>query len=657
MKQRTIYSPLLLIIITAFSVPPVLATSSEAGEEDLDELLSMDVADLINIDITVASKKAEKISDAPGVISVITAKEIARFGAQTLFDVLGQLPNVYTFGSGVFPDNVVSIRGGTNTTIDNHTLILINGRPSRESRVGGNTNSTIYRSFPLELVERIEMIRGPGSVLYGSNAFSGVINIITKDPNKDAAALQRGSITASYGSFGTRQLSAIYGTSFLEGDLEVVAAGKVLDNDGWDMAFTGVDGIPGSTERESDNHSTYLQVKYGNFTFTGFDGYEIVSSFDSIVVFPAIKSAENSRRFYDISYIQPLWGDWQATLNVTHNVSIDEFESDVANRDYLYELSARGSLWKRVNLLVGGTLDNHDAHIDSNTTDSDTRQSLYTQLDFEATEWLKFVFGVQGNKPRGRDTDFSPRAGLIITPDKQWGVKLLYGEAFRAAYSAERAINLPTAIVGNPDLAPETIKTIDAQIFYHDARHYGALTLYKSTQEDTIARQGPPPLTFVNSGRLDYKGIELEGDIKFSNKWAIRSSLTWQTGEDNTGNDDVGLTPHLLGKIGLSYDSGNGYTVGLFNNYASDAAKLEEFKNGVAVFNPDADAFNWLTANVNIDLKQFTDWQQMRNATFTIYGSNLLDEDVYFPELSRSQLNTIPQRSGRAVFGRLTVKY
>jgi len=128
MRQKLFYIPGFFLVVTAFSVPSALATSSE--DEYLEKLMSMDLTDLINVEITVASKKTEKISEAPGVISVVTAKDIERFGAQILFDVLGRMPNVYTFGSGVFPENVVSIRSGTSTHVDNHTLILINGRPT-----------------------------------------------------------------------------------------------------------------------------------------------------------------------------------------------------------------------------------------------------------------------------------------------------------------------------------------------------------------------------------------------------------------------------------------------------------------------------------------------------------------------------------------------
>ncbi len=139
----------------------------------------LSLSDLLQVEVTTVSKKAENPLDAPGIISVITADEIATFGASNLIDVLQRIPNLFVFDSPTFTATGVSLRAGATQHLNNHVLYLINERPLRESQNGG-FHSDINLLFPVELIERIEVIRGPGSDLYGSNAFSGTINFITK---------------------------------------------------------------------------------------------------------------------------------------------------------------------------------------------------------------------------------------------------------------------------------------------------------------------------------------------------------------------------------------------------------------------------------------------------------------------------------------------
>src|SRR5205814_1297045 len=90
---------------------------------------------------------------------------------------------------------------------NSHVLFLLNGRPVRESVYGG-LDIPFLLAFPVETIERVEVVRGPGSVLYGSNAFTGIINVITK-----AATKSEGQVQAGYGSFETTKLGASGGTN------------------------------------------------------------------------------------------------------------------------------------------------------------------------------------------------------------------------------------------------------------------------------------------------------------------------------------------------------------------------------------------------------------------------------------------------------------
>src|SRR5262249_36639457 len=154
-----------------------------------------------NIKVTTVSKFSENLADAPGVISIITKDELKRFGAMSLREVLERVPSLVR-SSSYFTDRSLVAARGDQTKIDGgHILILINGRPSREVLEGGLITD-LLESFPVGILERIEVIKGPGSVLYGSNAFSAVINLITQKADGDGWVLsgfggEKGALASS----------------------------------------------------------------------------------------------------------------------------------------------------------------------------------------------------------------------------------------------------------------------------------------------------------------------------------------------------------------------------------------------------------------------------------------------------------------------------
>ena len=174
------------IITATFPLPSIVSggdttfTASEVVDQN-ELLMELSLADLFNITVTTTSKAEEKLSEAQGVISVMTQNEMKRFGARTLKDVLMRMPGTNMTTTYISDMSCVSIRGDQIHAAANHILLLVNGRPVREAEEGG-IKGEVYESFPVASIDRVEVIRGPGSVLYGSNAFSGIINVITKKP-------------------------------------------------------------------------------------------------------------------------------------------------------------------------------------------------------------------------------------------------------------------------------------------------------------------------------------------------------------------------------------------------------------------------------------------------------------------------------------------
>ena len=159
------YSSLLL---TVSLLQPLMAVG-----QDEDELASFFGDEEF---ISIATGIAQPLSKAPAVASVITAKEITQIGAMDIDDILETVPGLHVSRNvGYTP--IYSFRG-IHTTTNPQVLMLINGIPLTNLFHGDR--NLVWGGMPVEAISRIEIIRGPGSAIYGADAFAGVINIITK---------------------------------------------------------------------------------------------------------------------------------------------------------------------------------------------------------------------------------------------------------------------------------------------------------------------------------------------------------------------------------------------------------------------------------------------------------------------------------------------
>ncbi len=274
MWQRFFTIPVFLLTIIVFSAQPLLAQETE--DEELAKLLDLDIEELT---ISVASKRDEKISEAPGAVNIVTAQDIKRYGALNLRDVFSRIPSLQTYSS-LLPNNTMSIRGQSNQHYPNRILFLINGRPFRESWSGGAAVSSLFLGMPVSAIEKIESIRGPGSVLYGSNAFSGVINIVTKQAVDDGMA----EISTTYGSFGRKEFEGSGG--YAGEDWSVYGAVKDSRSKGWTSSLTDEVGTSGSYKAYDDGNGYFVNAHYKDLSFNFFRGRTDEGNMGAAFFFP-----------------------------------------------------------------------------------------------------------------------------------------------------------------------------------------------------------------------------------------------------------------------------------------------------------------------------------------------------------------------------------
>ena len=211
--MKTVLTVLALIVFAIINVDLAFCQDDQtlkkmAADEDLEQEMAWLKAETY---VITASKVKETIKKAPASISVITDKQIRQMGARDLSDVLRAVPG-FRVGSFYVGHGVFSARS-TRKGISANILIMINSHPINDVVTGGATY--VHDTLLIDNIKRIEFIRGPGSALYGSNAYNGVINVITKE----AEDIDGFELTARGGSWDTQQYNLLYGKTF--SDLEV----------------------------------------------------------------------------------------------------------------------------------------------------------------------------------------------------------------------------------------------------------------------------------------------------------------------------------------------------------------------------------------------------------------------------------------------------
>jgi outer membrane receptor for ferrienterochelin and colicins len=645
----------ILFCLSLFAVTKKVYSQQNDANKPVD-LFDMSIEDLMDVEVTSASKKAESLNEAPGVMTVVPNEEIDIYGDRNLLQLLQRQPSVYTRGSYMYPNNIASFRGDMPTHQDLHNLILFNGRPIRETGFGG-ADFPIYMSFPIAGLDSVEMIRGPGSMLYGTNAFTGVINLRTRIPDHNVL-----SISGIGGSYGYYESNVNAGGK--SGDLGYITALRVTGQDGYNYRMTDDKGIFDSQADRNRSISAVAHLEYGGFTF---DTFAVDLETFNLGTFPRWSCIEHQfgvkKLFANAGYRFPLHERATLEFNLTYNLQ----ESHVASTspqlvglntsDVLGEVTFFTNPIDNLNVTFGyleeyrNNYKPDDDYYQSIPIYHYQPQSAYTQADYKLIDSVKVIAGAQWNESSQGYEDTVSRYGVILTPFKKWGVKLLRGEAFRAPFAMETDV-FGAAIVGNKNLQPETITTYDAQIFYNDDKTYAAVTYFNSATDDLIIRDtSVSPASYKNGGEQKFDGIELEAKRFLTPHWHILGSTTYQNNKQ-TSDLNPSTSPDYMVKLGTGY-IWNWGTASFFYSYFSKPPRLDS----EVVVNPEPGDLNLLSLNIQIDPSQWLDIPKGR-AELMFRVENCLNEKIWVPEFNRGgNPNSLPDGSGTTFYAGLKLYF
>jgi len=640
---------LLLTAMAGFAQSPVPDTT----KPDDAATFSMDLDTLFTTKVTTASKFEEDLSGAAAVMSVVSKDELRRFGGITLGEILERVAGLNGTTS-VIDNSLVSVRGDQTRIDGGHILLLIDGRPCREIVQGGML-SDLLQSFPVNILERIEIIQGPGSVLYGSDAFSGVINLITQKADGKSYHL---STAGGPAGASAASLEILY----QQGDLNVVAAGQYHQMPQWDALYRSVQ--PGSplvsaenTTLRDDGAGGYLGINYKGLSFmSSYTGLETSTFIDSIV-----GDVRTRRAFADLGYALKASKKWQMTFNATYTrVLLDVPQFPSIHRDSYQALLEWTNFitFSDKDKLTFGTL--YD-HIDGTETyfgvtpseivmhAGQSAAGFYLQHEHKLTADLKVIGGLQANKIDDISLNVVPRVGILWNPVGNFTLKALYGGAFRAPSLDELYLKDP-GLIGSANLVPEKVGTIDLQLSYRSNHVEASIGYFHSRQTDSIVVDPTSfPARYVNlASDVVFQGMEAEGKYYIRKNWFFLASVLYQVNHEGSMSD-VTPIPNLSAKAGASYLAANGAEISVFDAYQGDIAGYAGSPNPLPY------AFHAVSVHGRYDLSKHFLKNNFSGFALFLHGDNLTNHQIWLPALGTFPLQTMPVVQGRTLYFGLEV--
>lgn len=478
--------------------------------------------------VSIATGSVQPVHRAPAVATVITAEDIEALGARSLEDVLALVPGLHVSRSFSFNSPIYSFRG-IHSQFNPQVLVLVDDLPL--TNVFGGDRGAIWGTVPVELISRIEVIRGPGSALYGADAVTGVINIVTKSPEE----LKGTRLTAAYGSFDTMDLTATRGGE--SGALQYSTYLHVGRTDGADSTIradqqTALDAVfgtsaslaPGPINLGQRAVDAGFDLRWKDFTLRA--GYKKRSDVGSGVGLANALDPKGEgwgeRYALDLGWRNAtLFSNWDLSARLNYEDQYEKanlvlfprgafgnaFPEGMIGQPYKWERHAglsgsatytgftdhrlRFGLGYRKEDLYRVEESKNYAFVSvpglgtvpvplgslvdvSNTSPFSEPHSRTVRYAYAQDEWsLARDWALTAGVRHDRYSDFggttNPRVALVWDAAYDVTAKLMYGRAFRPPSFAELYnINNPVA-TGNPDLKPETIETREAAVIWQAA--------------------------------------------------------------------------------------------------------------------------------------------------------------------------------------------
>lgn len=545
-----------------------LLIASNTQANDSYDIFTLSLADLATIEI--AAKRKQTIYSSPSTVSTVSRSQLQQLGINDLQTLLNFIPGFQSsrdVEQGTA--NRITARG-RSTALSESVLVQIDGNRINDLYTGGI--SIINRLLNIGNIERIEIIRGPGSALYGGNAFLGVINIITTS--------NISQLNLSVSDTGRRSSQLLYHSTDNTFDLFASA----FDDQGDNYSFTDLYGTNTPTKDPNNGHDLYLKYQYNQWQFIGRHMQRQLNDFLPLgSIGNNINKEKTMQWALTTAYQQQINDD--ATLNLKAHYSQNEWNTrallipkavEIApgfalnnnfiggpylrsngltlNGELAFQYTDQhfitlGASWEQARISDVYTSTTHNlatlapysSPIKLTGGDSfnvlETRhiQSIFAQDQMLVNTQWEITAGVRFDNYSDFGSTLNPRIAVVWKPNTTSSIKMLYGSAFRAPNFLELYDKNNYVDFGNTNLSAEQVKTYElGWINTYRNWHWEVTFFHNSFDQlielgDPVENEENPFFApqFTNRDNQEVQGLESELRIQLLDELTLQANYTW----------------------------------------------------------------------------------------------------------------------------------
>jgi outer membrane receptor for ferrienterochelin and colicins len=619
---KALFPSLLLVLTLGLPLITAPGTGAEAqSEDDFDRLLDLSLEELMGMEMVSAAKSSEKIEEIPASVVLITREEIEFYGYTTLTDLLEHIPGLYQiddYNEGA----KFGVRGFWSGVTNRNLVVLVNGVKQVEDR--DQTNPLNKIAVPVESIDRIEVVRGPMSVIYGAGAMFGVINIITNQPDDS------GSASVSYGSMSSKRVFARAARK--RDDAHFVLNTSHFRTDGISEPYSALQSSPSpgaaglSTKRRLEDAETYVNLS-GRYRSVSLSASYTQSEKEFFFPLPAVAdgslrttkaidlaigsrneisplltlegrfvfSSNSAALKYDVR--RPDWIGNQKWESSAYELELDAFFRPNEQVSATFGLNSRSvfDLSDRFHIPSSGYPSTQNAERLLEEGEEIVTQAFFSQVNAGLSSKLSVVagfrlerqlpYGLSDSKAGGlpehtfvngrfdrSQVAFIPRAAAIFKQSNSNVSKIMYGEAINRPSFLQNITN--TLDPDRDSLEPEKVRTLELnQVSVLAGKYHLNLSIFRNSLTDLITRQalfvGGDYETFSdNGGKLVTHGLEASVRAGIANGLTLELSGTLQSTKDEHAEDRrVAYSPGLLAYLKAIYRFNERASLSLTSNY------------------------------------------------------------------------------------------
>ncbi len=578
-------------------------------------------ASISDVVVVTATTNETTLDKAPASVTVITNEELNKLPATNITTALESVAGVHISRStGSEPKIVVRGMHNQNSSNGNYTLLLVNGRRVSSSETVIRGAGFDLSSIPMSAIDHIEVVRGPMSSIYGSEALGGVVNVILKTPTEETHIA--GSL--SYSMPDDHAASSVSPTS--DGKLtngKGFASGSIIDNqllytlsvdvsdqEGWYPNNAGDNFTPqakqkrtgmnaGLTWLTSDQDTVTLDVGYLDDDRTEIDS----SDTDYNSFYESKKLTTNLGHQRDWSWGESKVNYFYERSKVHENNSHPMVaEADLVQNNHTVDGKVAFSPAEQHMLTTGVAVSYTSVENERDYTGdrSVTESAVFAQDEYALLDDLTLTLSGRFTHNNQFGSNFSPRVYAVYQATSNLTFKGGYGEGFKAPtiFQSSDDFSLISCggscyLIGNPDLKAQTSKSYEFSAMYQQPSWYAQATGFFNQVDDMIDRDldnrignaadGNYLIHYVNVDEVETQGVELELEFDISDDLYVTSNATFTQSENQSNHQDIAYTPKWLANATLNWLPTQEVSLFTSINYTgtqkdSDDNKLDDYQ-------------------------------------------------------------------------------